>query len=106
MPFITSQINEANDLSEDVAGRLPDLKEDIAEADREYTRGRQKAVRLENQLQWLAAQWHVKLWRIMRGQVKGRRRTLFLRVVAPLAIICAGVGALALVIWWFVSLWD
>lgn len=42
MPFITSQINEANDLSEDVAGRLPDLKEDIAEADREYTRGRQK----------------------------------------------------------------
>jgi len=106
VPNVASDITEARDVSEDVAERLPELKENIEKADREYARGRQKAVRLEIQLQWLAAQWHVKLWKIVSGQVRGKRRTLFLRVVAPLAIILFGIGVLALLLWWLWSyLW-
>ncbi|KDQ19411.1 hypothetical protein BOTBODRAFT_28000 [Botryobasidium botryosum FD-172 SS1] len=99
VPSVAANITEAREMCEDVAERLPDLKENIENADREYVRGRQKAARLEIQLQWLAAQWHVKLWKIISGQVRGKRRTLFLRVLLPLVIILCGIGVLALLLW-------
>lgn len=43
VPSVAANITEARDVSEDVAERLPDLKENIEKADREYARGRQKA---------------------------------------------------------------